>query len=72
MQRINLALFGLMLTTALFAQEEGKRVALVIGNDAYQVSPLKNAVNDAEAMQKALAASGFRVILVENGTKGDL
>ena len=59
------------LTVASFAQqpdtlEEGQRLALVIGNDAYSIRPLQNAVNDARAMQKALAGSGFRVNLQEN------
>lgn len=51
------------------AAEEGRRIALVIGNDAYAAGPLQNAVNDARAMQKALAAAGFRVILSENANK---
>ena len=50
-------------------QEEGKRIALVIGNDAYSIRPLQNAVNDSRAMQKALAGSGFQVILRENAGK---
>src|SRR5690348_2813366 len=37
-----------------------KRVALVIGNSAYQrVAPLPNPVNDAEAMAGLLNSSGF-------------
>ncbi|MEK7752493.1 MAG: caspase family protein, partial [Acidobacteriota bacterium] len=51
------------------AEEEGKRVALIIGNDAYSVGPLKNAVNDARAMDKALRAAGFQTKLLENATK---
>ena len=49
--------------------EEGKRVALVIGNDNYSIRPLQNAVNDARAMQKALVAAGFLVIERENAGK---
>jgi uncharacterized caspase-like protein len=71
-----LALAGLFLLTgaipAAHAQEPGKRVALVIGNDAYKISPLKNAVNDARAMDAALRASNFRTILLENATKADM
>lgn len=48
------------------AVEEGQRHALVIGNDAYSIRPLQNAVNDARAMQKALEGAGFRVSLHEN------
>lgn len=40
-----------------------KRVALVIGNSAYEhASPLKNPKNDAEAMAKALELFGFEVV----------
>lgn len=40
-----------------------KRLALVIGNGAYQkVSPLSNPVNDASDMAKALQGVGFEVI----------
>ncbi len=49
--------------------DEGKRVALVIGNDAYSAGPLKNAVNDARAIDKALRAAGFSSRLLENATK---
>jgi hypothetical protein len=52
--------------------QEGKRVALIIGNDAYAISPLKNAVNDARAVDEALRASNFRTILVENAKKSDM
>lgn len=61
-----------ILAAALPAQETGKRLALVIGNDTYAMSPLKNAVNDARAMDRALKASGFQTILVENAKKADL
>jgi len=49
--------------------EDGKRVALVIGNDNYSIRPLQNAVNDARSMQKALSAAGFLVIERENAGK---
>ncbi|MDD2741824.1 MAG: caspase family protein [Rhodocyclaceae bacterium] len=39
-----------------------KRVALVIGNANYREAPLANPVNDANDMEVALKASGFRVI----------
>lgn len=76
MLRTALSLACLFLLTgaipAAHAQESGKRVALVMGNDAYKISPLKNAVNDARAMDAALRASNFRTILVENATKADM
>ena len=39
-----------------------KRVALVIGNSAYQSAPLANPVNDARLMAKTLESTGFEVI----------
>lgn len=42
------------------------RLALVIGNAAYPDSPLKNPVNDAQAMASKLTALGFQVEKVEN------
>ncbi|MGO9232526.1 MAG: caspase domain-containing protein, partial [Bryobacteraceae bacterium] len=60
------------LACALHAQDAGKRVAIVIGNDAYATSPLKNAVNDARAMDQALKSAGFQTILLENAGKADM
>ncbi len=65
-----LGLLLLAVSAPVFAaEEEGKRVALIIGNDAYSVGPLKNAVNDARAMDKVLRAAGFQTKLLENATK---
>lgn len=49
--------------------EEGKRVALIVGNNAYSLRPLANAINDARAMDRALQAAGFRTIVRENASK---
>ena len=38
-----------------------KRVALVIGNSAYNTSPLKNPINDARDMRVALREFGFTI-----------
>jgi len=43
-----------------------QRIALVIGNSAYSSGPLKNPVNDAEAMAAALQKLGFKVTLKKN------
>jgi hypothetical protein len=43
-----------------------QRLALVIGNSAYKVGPLRNPANDARAMAAALKASGFDVMHGEN------
>src|ERR1035438_1507761 len=74
---LRISLVGLLslaaaIPAALYGQEGGKRVALIFGNDAYSISPLKNAVNDARAMDEALRASNFRTILVENAKKSDM
>jgi hypothetical protein len=50
------------------AQEPGiklkvDRLALVIGNGAYQTAPLKNPINDAEDMAATLKKLGFKIIL---------
>ena len=45
------------------------RVALVIGNGAYDHSPLKNPANDASAIAAALRACGFKVDLVLNADR---
>ena len=47
----------------------GARHALVIGNGAYGHGPLRNPVNDARAIAKTLADTGFEVLLVENATQ---
>ena len=45
------------------------RTALVIGNGAYRMSPLKNPVQDAKAMAETLQKCGFRVTLLEDATR---
>ena len=43
-----------------------KRVALVIGNNAYETCRTQKAVNDAEAISQELAKLGFDVVSAEN------
>jgi len=43
-----------------------ERLALVIGNSAYQTAPLRNPVNDAEDMSTVLSGLGFNVTLKKN------
>ncbi len=46
------------------------RLALVVGNDAYQtISKLKNARNDANTMARELEAAGFKVTRVLDATR---
>ena len=50
--------------------QSGRRLALVVGNDAYtELSALQNAVNDARAVAVALEEVGFTVTRVENATR---
>lgn len=69
-------LLGLLASPALLAQAPaaftGKRVALVIGNGKYPSAPLKNPVNDAGAMARALKELGFEVTLRENAGQRDM
>ena len=55
----------LMSVTRSFAANDD-RVALVIGNDQYPVDPLRNAVNDAQAVAKTLSDLGFKVMIKTN------
>ncbi len=49
--------------------QRSARVALVIGNAAYETAPLSNPVNDARDMAAALRAHGFEVTLGTDWTK---
>src|SRR5688572_30345475 len=49
-----------------------KRSALVIGNGGYASGALKNPLNDARAVARELAASGFEVLLLEDGTQSGM
>ncbi len=61
-----LVLFGAT-HIAIAATTPEPRVALVIGNSGYKlISPLRNPVNDARAMARALRDLGFDVIAKEN------
>ncbi|MEM7428662.1 MAG: caspase family protein [Pseudomonadota bacterium] len=66
MRRLLFALLPLVLiTVAAGPSLAAKRVALVIGNNAYEhVTPLLKAANDAETMAGTLARTGFAVTKV--------
>ncbi len=50
-----------------------QRLALLIGNDAYQdVAPLEKAVNDARSMGEVLGSLGFEVTVAEDLSKHDM
>src|SRR5262245_12372785 len=61
--RVVVAIVLLLLPTAVFAQAE-KRIALLIGNRAYDASvgALKNPHNDIAVVGEALAKQGFEVL----------
>ena len=48
--------------TSASAQQQEKRIALVVGNGAYAKSPLATAANDAGLMAQTLQAAGFDVV----------
>ncbi|HOH97467.1 MAG TPA: caspase family protein [Candidatus Cloacimonadota bacterium] len=54
----------LLLITCLSATE--RHIALIVGNADYSVGPLRNPVNDANAMEAALTELGFEVTKVLN------
>ena len=64
--------FFALLTAHAFAQ--GTRTALVIGNAKYEssVGALRNSVNDAKAVAKALRSLGFTVVEEHNVTRDEL
>ncbi len=62
------------LSLAVLARAEGPeaRTALVIGNADYSFGPLRNPINDAEAMAKALEGAGFKVIMETNADQAKM
>ncbi len=67
------ALTLLVLLLQVVAATAGERVALVIGNNAYQHGgSLNNAVSDAQTVGNALQALGFRVIRKQDLDYGGL
>ncbi|HEX7565123.1 MAG TPA: SUMF1/EgtB/PvdO family nonheme iron enzyme [Bradyrhizobium sp.] len=54
------------------APDSGKRVALVIGNGAYPVSPVATALADARAIAELLKDGGFDVVYAQDARHADL
>jgi uncharacterized caspase-like protein len=54
------------------AVQNEHRVALVIGNSKYKMSPLANPGNDARDMSKKLKALGFKVILKTDANQKEM
>ena len=67
---------AVLLSVAFLARAEGPppepRTALIIGNAAYSFAPLKNPINDAEAMASALEGAGFKVIKETNADQAKM
>ena len=61
MKKYVLLLCLICILQVCFGQESQRRIALVIGNSAYNSSPLANPVNDARAMESTLRDLGFSV-----------
>ncbi|MFT5100980.1 MAG: putative caspase-like protein [Planctomycetaceae bacterium] len=66
MSALRAFLFTTLMVIVLAAGAAEKRVALVIGNSDYAVSPLKNPRNDAEDMAAILRKTGFDVTHLQN------
>ena len=50
--------------------DQSRRLALVVGNDAYEnLPPLRKVVNDARAVGEALTKLGFDVTVLENASR---
>ena len=62
---LKLALFFLIAAPPL----QASRIALVIGNSNYTISPLNNPINDANDVTKILKKMGFEVILKTNANR---
>jgi len=68
-----LVLFAAAIAAApVSASATERRVALVIGNGAYELSPLPNTINDARAMTEVLGRVGFKVITRLNATQKEM
>ena len=66
-------LIGLVAATAFGAVAQEKRVALIVGNDAYKTLPkLNNAANDARAIETRLKALGWETVVRINASKREM
>jgi hypothetical protein len=75
MRTLHLGLNVIALAATLaIAQAEAPppRTALVIGNADYSFAPLRNPINDAEAVAKSLKEAGFNVILQTDADHDEL
>ena len=68
-RKLLISLFLVIQSSFALANE---RIALIIGNTDYEVSPLKTAVNDATAFANLLSQIGFQVHLKTNTTQPEM
>src|SRR5689334_6930852 len=54
------------------ASPPGKRIGLVIGNDAYPSSPLTTAIASAKAMAALLRDGGFDIVYAEDAKRAEI
>src|ERR1700675_666825 len=66
------AIAALACALACCAAAAADRVALLIGNNNYATTPLRNAANDARDLGEALKELGFHVIVRENASRKDM
>ncbi|WP_407156435.1 SUMF1/EgtB/PvdO family nonheme iron enzyme [Bradyrhizobium sp. STM 3557] len=71
------AIFSLLEVTSTAAQDAtvsspGKRVGLVIGNDAYPSSPISTAIASAKAMAALLHDGGFDIVYAEDAKRAEI
>lgn len=64
--RLGLLAVAVLASTATFAEASGRRVAIAIGINAYQGSPLRSPVHDAQTFGEELARFGFDVTVVRD------
>ncbi len=74
MRNLIFGLIGLCSATTVCwsAQADVQRLALVVGNSAYEVGELENPVRDARLMEDALSDVGFDVTILTDATERDL
>jgi hypothetical protein len=66
------AIAAIAIALACCAAHAADRVALLIGNNSYGSTPLRNAVNDAKDLSEALKELGFQVIVRENASRKEM
>mgnify|MGYP002526669757 CR=1 FL=1 len=65
-------LFVVILTTLSLVATAQERIALVIGNSNYEISPLANTLNDAQDIAATLEGLDFSVTIVIDGDRKEM